>query len=113
MGKKKPNRPQKGKSEDNSHKPTSRRSKAPVGREGPPLGDDIKSYLQAAAREGDVTLADAQARLIDLDEATIGELLGDYFTGFDRRYDEICDELDALIEQAGDQTKIKDVLPGG
>jgi hypothetical protein len=113
MGKKKPNRPQQGKSQGKGRKPPARRPKQPVARQTPPMSDDLKSYLQAAAREEDVTLEDAQARLIDLDEATIGEFLGDYFTGFDRRYDEIGDDLAALIEQVGDQTKIRDVLPDG
>jgi len=112
MGKKRPNRPEKRKSQDKGRKPPARRPKQPVARQTPPMSDDLKSYLQAAANEGDVTLEDARTRLIDLDESTIGEFLGDYFTGFDRRYDEIGEELDTLIEQVGDQAPLKDVLPG-
>jgi hypothetical protein len=113
MSRKKPNRPQKGKSQDKGRRPTSKRSKLSLSRQTPSISDDLKGYLKTAAAEGDVTLEDARRRLFDLDEATIGEFLGDYFSGFDLRHDGISDDLDALIEQVGDQTTIKDVLPGG
>jgi hypothetical protein len=113
MSGKKPNRPQKRKSQKKTRRPSRSRYKLPVARQTPSMSEDLRGYLKAAAAVGDVMLADAHARLVDLDEAAIGEFLGDYFTGFDRRHDEICDDMAALIEQVGDQTRIKDVLPDG